>query len=89
MITALALIAVIYVAFTYFHVSLGELVVSGLLFMKVVMNVTKLQKIQQQFANAEGAHDRVTKLIALTEANREPAQATPLLTPVRISGSSM
>jgi ATP-binding cassette subfamily C protein len=72
-ITALALIAVIYIAFTYFQVSLAALVVSGLLFMKVVSNVTKLQKIQQDFANAEAAHDRVMQLIALTEANREPS----------------
>lgn len=71
-ITALALLGVIYVAFTFFQVSLGELLVSALLFMRVVGNVTKLQKVQQQFANAEGAYDRVTQLIALTEANHEP-----------------
>ena len=47
-ITALALIGVIYVAFTYFQISLAALVVSGLLFLKVVSNVTKLQKMQQQ-----------------------------------------
>ena len=75
-ITALALIAVIYVAFAYFKVSLGTLVVSSLLFMKVVQNFTKLQKLEQQFANAEGAHERVTQLINLTEANREPAHGT-------------
>lgn len=70
-ITALALIAVIYVSFVHFKVSLAELVVSGLLFMKVVGNITKLQRLQQQFAQAEGAYERVTQLIALTEANRE------------------
>ncbi len=75
-ITALALISVIYIAFTYFKVSFGTLVVSGLLFMKVVQNITKLQKLEQQFANAEGAHERVTQLIALTDANREPAYGT-------------
>lgn len=75
-ITALAFISVIYVAFTYFKVSLGTLVVSGLLFMKVVQNITKLQKLEQQFANAEAAHERVTQLIALTDANREPAYGT-------------
>ena len=70
----------------YFHVSLGELVVSGLLFMKVVMNVSKLQKTEQQFANAEGAYDRVTQLISLTEANREPAYGkTPPDTECRFS----
>jgi ATP-binding cassette subfamily C protein len=75
-IAALALIVVIYVSFTYFHVSLGELIVSGLLFMKVVGNITKLQKLQQQFANAEGAHDRVMALVTLTEANQEPPCGT-------------
>ena len=75
-ITALALIGVIYVAFTSFNVSLAALVVSGLLFLKVVGNVTKLQKIQQQFANAESAHDRMLQLISLTEANRETAFGT-------------
>ena len=75
-ITALALIAVIYIAFTYLNVSLAALVVSGLLFLKVVGNVTKLQKMQQQFANAESAHDRMLQLIALTEANREPSFGT-------------
>jgi ATP-binding cassette subfamily C protein len=75
-ITALALITVIYFAFTYFKMSLGTLVVSGLLFMKVVQNITKLQKLEQQFANAEGAHERVMELITLTEANHEPAYGT-------------
>ncbi len=72
-VTALALVAVIYVSFTYFQVSFASLVVSGVLFMKVINNVTKLQKLQQQFAQSEGAYDRVTQLIALTETNREPA----------------
>jgi ATP-binding cassette subfamily C protein len=72
-VTALALVAVIYVSFIYFQVSFASLVVSGVLFMKVINNVTKLQKLQQQFAQSEGAYDRVTQLIALTETNREPA----------------
>jgi ATP-binding cassette subfamily C protein len=71
LVTALALIGVIYAAFTFFQVSLAALVVSGLLFMKVVSNVNKLQKLQQQFANAEVSYQRVSQLIALTEANRE------------------
>jgi len=75
-ITALSLIAVIYIAFTYLNVSLAALVVSGLLFLKVVGNVTKLQKIQQQFANAESSHDRMLHLISLTETNREPPFGT-------------
>ncbi|WP_421693396.1 ABC transporter ATP-binding protein [Aestuariivirga sp.] len=72
-VTMLALVAVIYVSFIYFHVSFASLLVSGLLFMQVVGNVTRLQKLQQQFVQAESAHDRVTQLISLTEANREPA----------------
>jgi ATP-binding cassette, subfamily C, bacterial len=70
-VTALALVAVIYVSFVYLQVSFASLVVSGVLFLKVINNVTKLQKLQQQFAQSEGAYDRVTQLIALTESNRE------------------
>jgi len=75
-VTALALLAVVYISFTFFNVSFASLVVSGLLFMKVVDNVSKLQKLRQQFAQSESAYDRVTQLIALTEANREPAFGT-------------
>ena len=75
-VTALALVAVVYVSFKYFHVTFASLVVSGLLFMKVIDNVSKLQKLRQQFAQSEGAYDRVTQLIELTEANREPAFGT-------------
>ncbi len=75
-VTALALLAVVYVSFTRFNVSFASLVVSGLLFMKVVDNVSKLQKLRQQFAQSESAYDRVTQLITLTEANREPAFGT-------------
>lgn len=81
-VTALALVAVIYVSFVFFKVSFASLVVSGVLFLKVINNVTKLQKLQQQFAQSEGAYDRVTQLIALTESNREPAfgSTVPLTT---------
>jgi ATP-binding cassette subfamily C protein len=75
-VTALALVAVVYVSFKHFHVTFASLVVSGLLFMKVIDNVSKLQKLRQQFAQSEGAYDRVTQLIDLTEANREPPFGT-------------
>jgi len=77
-VTALALVAVVYVSFTYFHVTFASLVVSGLLFMKVIDNVSKLQKLRQQFAQSEGAYDRVTQLIGLTETNHEPPFGTAM-----------
>jgi ATP-binding cassette subfamily C protein len=75
-VSALALVTVVYVSFRYFNVTLGSLVVSGLLFMKVIDNVGKLQKLRQQFAQSEGAYDRVKQLIELTEANHEPSFGT-------------
>ena len=74
----LALVAVVYVSFKYFHVTFASLVVSGLLFMKVIDNVSKLQKLRQQFAQSEGAYDRVTQLIGLTETNHEPPFGTAM-----------
>lgn len=68
---ALALATVLYVSFTYLNVSFASLLVSGVLFMKVIDNVTRLQKLRQQFAHSQGAFDRISELIALTEANQE------------------
>lgn len=73
---AVALCAVIYVSYTYFHVTITSLLVGGILFMKVIDNLGKLQRLLQQSAQTQAAYDRVQQLISLTEANREPAHGT-------------
>jgi len=73
---ALSLCFVIYVSYTYFHVSITALLVGGILFMKVIDNFSKLQRLLQQSAQTQAAYDRVQHLIAITEANREPSPGT-------------
>ena len=73
---AIALCVVIYVSYTYFQVTITALLVGGILFMKVLDNFGKLQRLLQQSAQTQGAYDRVQHLIALTEANRESARGT-------------
>lgn len=70
---AIALCVVIYVSHIYFHVTITALLVGGILFMKVLDNFGKLQRLLQQSAQTQAAYDRVQHLITLTEANREPA----------------
>jgi ATP-binding cassette subfamily C protein len=76
LVMAIALVTVVYVSYTRFQVSLASLLVSGVLFMKVVDNLTRLQKLRLQFAQSQGAFDRISQLIALTEANRESSFGT-------------
>lgn len=71
---AIALCVVIYVSYTYFHVTIASLLVGGILFMKVLDNFGKLQRLLQQSAQTEASYDRVQQLIALTEAHREPSR---------------
>ncbi|MFO1131216.1 MAG: ABC transporter ATP-binding protein [Hyphomicrobiales bacterium] len=73
---AIALCLVIYVSYTYFHITITALLVGGILFMKVLDNFGKLQRLLQQSAQTQAAYDRVQQLIALTEANREPSRGT-------------
>ncbi|MCA3555872.1 ABC transporter ATP-binding protein [Aestuariivirga sp.] len=73
---AIALCLVIYISYTYFHVTITALLVGGILFMKVLDNFGRLQRMLQQSAQTEASYDRLEQLIALTEANREPARGT-------------
>ena len=73
---AIALCVVIYISYTSFQVTITALLVGGILFMKVLDNFGKLQRLLQQSAQTQGAYDRVQELITLTEANREPAHGT-------------
>ena len=73
---AVALCFVIYVSHTYFQVTITALLVGGILFMKVLDNFGKLQRLLQQSAQTQAAYDRVQQLISLTESNREPSRGT-------------
>ena len=73
---AVALCFVIYVSYTYFQVTITALLVGGILFMKVLDNFGKLQRLLQQSAQTQAAYDRVQQLITLTETNREPSRGT-------------
>ncbi|MCA3559495.1 MAG: ABC transporter ATP-binding protein [Aestuariivirga sp.] len=73
---AIALCLVIYISYTYFHVTITALLVGGILFMKVLDNFGRLQRLLQQSAQTEASYDRVEQLIALTKANREPSRGT-------------
>ena len=53
-VTALALCLVIYVSYTYFQVTITSLLVGGILFMKVLDNFGKLQRLLQQSAQTAG-----------------------------------
>jgi len=69
MITAVG--GVIYFAHTYWHTPIADLVVSGILFLKVVLNATKLQRWLQQSVEVESAYERVTTLVSLAHAKKE------------------
>lgn len=73
---AIALCLVIYISYSFFHVTITALLVGGILFMKVLDNFGKLQRILQQSVQTQAAYDRVEQLIEVTEANRELARGT-------------
>lgn len=70
-ITAVAVGAVVYVSYTFWQIPLSQLLVGGILFLKVVQNVTRLQRMLQLSVQIESAYQRMTELIGLAEANRE------------------
>jgi ATP-binding cassette subfamily C protein len=61
----------VYLAVTFANVSLGELVVLGIVFFQVISIINKLQKFMQQAAEFEGAYIRTEQLIEQTNAHRE------------------
>ena len=60
-----------YTAYTFWHVPLPELVVSGIIFFQIISLTSKMQKYLQQAAQFESAYVRTMELIAHAEANRE------------------
>ena len=68
---AVAVGAIVYTSYTLWKTPIAELVVSGIIFLKIVSNVTRLQRFLQQSVEVESAYHRVTELVTFTEANRE------------------
>ena len=75
-IIAVSVGAVAYLAYTYLDVPLAQLLVGGVVFLRVVQNITRLQRMLQQSVQIESSHERMTELIALAEANRERRTGT-------------
>ena len=68
---AVLVTAGIYVTHSVWHIPLAELVVSGLIFLKIINLLTKLQNNTQQSVQIESAYLRTMDLIELAEAHRE------------------
>jgi ATP-binding cassette, subfamily C, bacterial len=70
-IMAIALGTIVYLAYSTWNVGLAELLVGGVILLKVVQNVTKLQRLLQQSVQVESAYERVEELLRHSEANQE------------------
>ncbi|MFT3987568.1 ABC transporter ATP-binding protein [Aestuariivirga sp.] len=70
-IVAVLVTAAVYFAYTWWQVPLAELVVSGVIFFKIIDIMSKLQKNLQQSVQVESAYLRTQDLIAQAEAHRE------------------
>ncbi len=62
---------IIYVVHTVWQTPISELVVSGILFLKVVSNAMRLQRSLQQAVQVENSYERLTELVVLTESHKE------------------
>jgi ATP-binding cassette subfamily C protein len=62
---------VVFVAHSYWNTALAELLVGGVIFFRVIQNISKLQRQLQTSAQVESAYIRLEELIHLAEANRE------------------
>ena len=74
--TAIAIGAVLYVSNVLWQIPLPQLVVGGVIFMRVIQNVAKLQRLMQQMVQVESAYERLSELIAKAEDNREVHSGT-------------
>ena len=68
--------AVAYAAYTFFHSTLPELLVTGIVFFQIVNNLTKLQQQLQTAVSIEGAYVRTIELIKRAEGQREDHSGT-------------
>ncbi len=74
--TAIAVGVVLYVSSVFWQVPLPQLVVGGVIFMRVIQNVAKLQRLMQQMVQVESAYERLGELIKKAEENREVHSGT-------------
>jgi len=70
-IMAVLVAGTVYLAYTWWQVPLAELLVSGVIFFKIIDIISKLQKNLQQSVQVESAYLRTQDLIASAEAHRE------------------
>jgi len=79
--TVLVIAAGVYTAHALWNISLAELIVSALIFLKIVELVSKLQQAIQRSVQVESAYLRTMELIEIAEANREKpmGQIEPVL----------
>jgi ATP-binding cassette subfamily C protein len=77
--TAIAVGVVVYISYVMWETPLTQLLVGGVIFMRVIQNVSRLQRMMQQMVQVESAYERLTGLIAIADAEREvhPGTRTP------------
>ena len=75
-IVVISVAGIIYVVHTYWQTPISELVVSGVLFLKIVSNTGKLQRWLQQTVQVESSYERLTELVALAESQKEELAGT-------------
>lgn len=67
---------VAFAAYTFFHSTLPELLVTGIVFFQIVNNLTKLQRQLQTAVSIEGSYVRTIELIKRAEGQREDHSGT-------------
>jgi ATP-binding cassette subfamily C protein len=75
-IMAVSVGAVVYLAYAFLQVPLAQLLVGGVIFLKVVQNIARLQRMLQQSVQIESAHSRLMEMILAAESNREVRSGT-------------
>ncbi|MGH8552263.1 MAG: ABC transporter transmembrane domain-containing protein, partial [Methylococcales bacterium] len=78
----MAVVAVgVFLAHSIWNISLAELIVSGLLFFKIIELAGKLQRAVQRSVQLEAAYIRTMELIEVAESHREqkPGRTDPIL----------
>jgi len=65
-----------YLAYTSWNVTLPEVLVIGIIFLKINDIISKIQKAIQQSVKFERSYERIMEQIALAESHREPNPGT-------------
>jgi ATP-binding cassette subfamily C protein len=67
-----------YAAYTYFHATLPEMIVTGIVFFQIVTNLSKLQKQMQTAVVIESSYVRTMELIKQAEEQKESHAGTAI-----------